>query len=375
MKKENKKNVKKIEKNKKEKVIEIKKTNVKKNRIKIFISSLTIEQIMMIGFGLIIIMLVIISIVSNIRPKIKNGDEILFKAGGKEITANEFYNDLSSKYGKDLLINMIDNTILNKLYKTTDEMKQSAEASITQYKSTYGNQFNDFLSYNGIASEEDFKTLLIKDAKVTKVVDKYIKNIIKEEEMKSYYEESIFGDIKASHILIKFTTTDKSTDDEVKADQARAIVKAKEVIEKLKGGAKFADLAKEYSEDTSNASNGGDLGYFNSGTMEAPFEQAALKLSVNEYTKEPVKTSYGYHIIVKTAQKEKPTYAKSKETIIEKLVTQYKSSDTKITYKALIDMRKNNKLKIYDSKLKKAYDKYINELLNTDTQTTTLSQS
>ncbi|HOZ53770.1 MAG TPA: peptidylprolyl isomerase [Bacilli bacterium] len=371
--KNNKKNAK-----KEKKVINVKvtKPREKKHIIKNFMSNLTLEQITMIGLGIIILLLVIIAIISNIKPTIKNGEQIVAKVSGNTITADELYNSLSSKYGRDLLIDTIDNIILNKLYKTTSEMEASAEATIEQYKSTYGDQFEAFLEYNGIyGGEDEFKIALIKNTKISTVVDEYIKDLITEPEMKAYYEESIYGDIKASHILIKFTTTDSSTDDEVKADQARALAKAKEIITELKGGADFATLAKKYSEDTSNASSGGDLGYFNTGTMEETFEQAALKLSVNSYTKTPVKTTYGYHIILKTGQKDKPTYAKSKETIIEKLVAQYKATDTKMTYKALINMRKTNKLKIYDPVLKKAYDTYMNELLNsTTTNSTTLAQ-
>ncbi len=356
--------------------VKIEKPKEKKHIINDFMSKLTLEQITMMGLGIIILLLVVIAIISNIKPSIKNGEEIVAKVSGGTITADDFYESLSSKYGRDLLIEIIDNTILNKLYKTTSEMEESAEATISQYKSTYGDQFEAFLEYNGIyGGEAEFKTALIKNTKISSVVDEYIEGIITEQEMKSYYEESIYGDIKASHILIKFTTTENSTDAEVKADQARALAKANDIITKLKAGANFANLAKEYSEDTSNASSGGDLGYFNTGTMEETFEQAALKLSVNAYTKTPVKTTYGYHIILKTGQKDKPTYAKSKATIKEKLIAQYKANDAKMTYKALINMRKENKLKIYDPALKKAYDKYMNELLNsTTTNSTTLAQ-
>ena len=363
-------------KNKKDVSVKIEKPKEKIYSNKNFISKLTLEQITMIGLGLIIILLVIIAIISSIKPTIKNGEEIVAKYKGGTITADGFYKSLSTKYGRDLLIDTIDNALLNKLYKTTDEMESSADATIKQYKSTYGDQFESFLEYNGIyGGEDELKTLLIKNTKLSSVVDDYIEGIITKEEMKAYYEESIIGDIKASHILIKFTTTDSSTDAEVKADQARALAKAKKIIKELKAGAKFSTLAKKYSEDTSNASSGGDLGYFNTGDMEESFEKAAIKLSVKSYTKTPVKTSYGYHIILKTGQKDKPSYEKSKQTIIEKLVAQYKANDDKMTYKALINMRKTNKLKIYDPVLKKAYDKYMNELLNsTTTASTTIAQ-
>lgn len=69
-----------------------------------------------------------------------------------------------------------------------------------------------------------------------------------------------------------------------------------EVLKKLKEGASFADLAKEYSTDTGSAESGGDLGWFPRGMMVAEFEEAAFTLPIGE-TSALVKTDYGYHII------------------------------------------------------------------------------
>lgn len=95
-------------------------------------------------------------------------------------------------------------------------------------------------------------------------------------------------EVKAAHILV--------------ADEA----KAKEVITKLEGGAKFADLAKEYSTDKSNAQNGGELGYFAQGDMVKEFADAAFALNKGEYTKTPVKTQFGYHVILQEDKRERP---------------------------------------------------------------------
>lgn len=59
------------------------------------------------------------------------------------------------------------------------------------------------------------------------------------------------------------------------ADEATA----KEVIEKIKGGAKFADVAKEYSTDTSSAEKGGELGWFSVGAMVDEFNDAHMHLN------------------------------------------------------------------------------------------------
>jgi peptidyl-prolyl cis-trans isomerase C len=85
--------------------------------------------------------------------------------------------------------------------------------------------------------------------------------------------------IKCSHILIK--------------KQSEAIV----ILERLKKGESFANLAKELSIDKGSAKRGGDLGSFGRGMMVKPFEEVAFKLKKGEISPEPVKTEFGYHII------------------------------------------------------------------------------
>lgn len=91
---------------------------------------------------------------------------------------------------------------------------------------------------------------------------------------------------------------------------AAAKKKAEEVLALVKAGkTSFEDLAKQYSEDTTTASQGGDLGFFAKGDMVKEFEDAVLKLKKGE-TSGIVQTVYGYHIIkliaITPATKDKP---------------------------------------------------------------------
>ena len=105
-------------------------------------------------------------------------------------------------------------------------------------------------------------------------------------------------EVKARHILVK-------TED-----------KAKKMIEKLKNGANFADLAKKESTGPS-AKSGGDLGFFVRGNMVPEFANAAFNLKKGEYTKAPVQTRFGWHVIKvedrRTAKA--PEFDKVKENI------------------------------------------------------------
>uniref|UniRef100_A0A8B9TUN0 Peptidyl-prolyl cis-trans isomerase n=2 Tax=Anas TaxID=8835 RepID=A0A8B9TUN0_ANAPL len=82
--------------------------------------------------------------------------------------------------------------------------------------------------------------------------------------------------------------------------------KAMEAMEKLKAGVRFSEVAAQYSED--KARQGGDLGWMSRGSMVGPFQEAAFALPVSSmdkpvYTDPPVKTKFGYHIIMVEGRK------------------------------------------------------------------------
>jgi len=85
--------------------------------------------------------------------------------------------------------------------------------------------------------------------------------------------------IKCSHILVKKHS------------------EALQVLERIKKGESFADLARKLSIDRGSGKRGGDLGLFGRGQMVKEFEDAAFKLKKGELTNEPVRTKFGYHII------------------------------------------------------------------------------
>jgi peptidyl-prolyl cis-trans isomerase NIMA-interacting 4 len=82
--------------------------------------------------------------------------------------------------------------------------------------------------------------------------------------------------------------------------------KCLEALEKIKSGMKFDEVARQYSED--KARNGGDLGWMTRGSMVVPFQDAAFALPISTlanpvYTDPPIKTNFGYHIIMVEGKK------------------------------------------------------------------------
>lgn len=299
-------------------------------------------------------------------PKLKNGDEAVVTMKDGDISVEELYSEMKEKYALDMLITKIDTAILNNVYKTDDEEKNYIDKQLetikyyyeTYYKSQY-KSFQEYLTQNGVESEDELKENIRLTYKRNKAIKDYVKSIITDKEIEKYYDEEIFGDISASHILIKPEYDDNASDEEKKEAEKKALKEAKEVIAKLKKGEDFAELAKEYSDDSSNSKSGGKLADFNHGQMVEAFEEAAKELKVGSYTTTPVKTEFGYHIILKTAQKDKPALKEVKDDIISDLTDEKLKDDSTLEVTALVELRKKHKVEIQDKDIKKLYEAYI----------------
>lgn len=316
-------------------------------------------------------------------PKLSNGKEavVSFEDTKISISADDLYNEIKEKYALSSLIDMIDNSILLKEYPKSDsDAKKYADEQLDSIKKYYVDDDGKYdeksllsalSQYYGISSLDEFKEMLKLTYYRNKAVDDYAKNSITDKQVQKYYDEEYVGDISCKHILIAPKTTDSMSDAEKKKAEEAALKTAKEVIKKLNDGAKFDDLAKEYSDDDSNKDKGGDLGYFNKGDMVTEFETAAYALKLNKYTTTPVKTKFGYHIILKTGEKEKEALDKVKDTIITTLADKAKEDDNTMQINALVELRKKYGMKIEDSSLSKQYSTYIsNQILQAQSNKT-----
>jgi len=314
--------------------------------------------------GGIILCLVLLTSGCGYEAKLSDGKEMVAELDGEKITADSLYEQMKEKHARDVLIDMIDGVILNKKYKIDDEINKAIDSQVEYFKMQTGEQFQAAIKhYFGANSEEELRKMLLLDQLRNKAVKDYVKTLITDNDINNHYNNETAGDIKASHILIKPDVTDTMTDSERSAKETEAFNLAKEIIVKLNNGEKFADLAKQYSNDKSNSDNGGDLGYFNKGKMDEAFEKAAYALTKDKYSTTPVKTIFGYHIILKTDEKVKPELKLVRNDIIDILVNNKLEENTTLQVTAMMEIRKSNKLKIYDTKLKKQYDDYMVELL------------
>ena len=301
--------------------------------------------------------------------KLSNGDDAVVSFDDdSKISINSLYDEMKDRYAVSILIDMIDEEILNKVYKdklsdASDYAKETVKSLKANYESNdeFLNAINSYYGYSTIEEFEDYLKLNhLRDL----ATEDYAKNQITDKQIESYYESDIVGDIEASQILITVDVKDDATEDEKTEAEDKAKKQAEDIIKKLNDGEDFSKLAKEYSKDDTTKDKGGALEKFNKGDYEETFTDAAYKLKVNEYTKEPVKTSNGYYIILKTKEYDKASLEDSKEKIIEDLSNELIENDKTISITALTELRKEKGMNIEDDKLKSQYNKYINTLYN-----------
>ena len=324
---------------------------MKKNKMVVCLSALLVISLITTGCGKEI--------------EVKNGSKVAVSVKGNKITATEYYQKIKESNITEL-IDMIDKDLLTKDYPETDEEKKDVDKQIEQIKNYYSEEetFNQIIKqYFGVDNEKELREVLGIDYKRNQAVKDYIKKNLKDSEIEKYYEENITGDIKASHILISVNVKKDASDEDKEKAEKEAKEKAEKIIKQLENGKKFADLAKKNSDDKASATNGGDLGYFSPDDMVKEFSDAVKALKVKDYTKEPVKTEYGYHIILKTDEKEKPKLKDVKNDIKEKITTNKLNDDSTLYYEALKGYREDKKLSWNDDVLKKAYNDYMNKLI------------
>ena len=307
--------------------------------------------------------------------KLKNGKQLVAKVDGYKVTADDLYKSMKKKYAVQTLINDIDHQLLDTAYKTDDAERDSINKQIEQIKKTYGDNEQIFLSvikqlYN-VDSEDELREIISLDYKRDLAIKDYVKkDVVTEDEVKDYYENKVIGDVKASHILIKPDSNDNDSEDVKEEKEKEALNKAKDIIKKLDDGEDFSKLAKKYSDDKATSKKGGDLGYFNKDdNLDDDFVAAAAGLEKGKYTTEPVKTKYGYEIILKVDEKDKKSQKDMEDEIRETLAKEKISSDSSRSayYRRLRDFRESKGLKFSDSSIKRLYDKYMDSLINEDT--------
>ena len=309
--------------------------------------------------GVIITIIVVIIIWPKRIATLKDGTQPILTVDNTTYTADDLYNDMKDTYSINILINSLDKMILDKKYKEDNEMNDSVKKTAEYYYSMYEQYQNitkeQFLENKGFKSEKEFLEYLKLDYRRNLYYDEYVKNLINEKDIEKYYKDEVFGDVNSKHILVSVSKDDTSENEKELSDEDAKKL-ANEIIDKLNKGTSWDDVINEYKDKITNE----DLGYraFNA-SLDTAYIKEMKNLKVNTYSKTPILSSYGYHIVYKIDQKDKPELKNVKEDIITILAEEKKNNDNNLYQKALINLRKEAKLEFKDTDLGEKYNKYI----------------
>lgn len=323
------------------------------------------DNLNVIGGAIIILLLAIniILIINGHKVKLSDGKEIIASIDGKDFVADDLFDELKEQYGSNNLLNMVDKYIISKEVKDDSDAKTKAKENLESIRSQYesaGYEWETVLTQYGYSNEDELLNELTTSIQKENVAKQYLKDNLTDAEINEYYENQVYGTYTVKHILIKPATTDSMTDEEKSAAEDAAKAKAQEVIDKLNNGEDFTSLVKEYSEDTGSVDNEGLVENFTKGDVDDAFFTETNNLKNGEYSKEPVKSSYGYHVILRVSSTDKKALKDIKDEVMEKIVENKLSDDSTLYTKTWVDIRKKYNFTINDTTLKNAYEKTIN---------------
>ena len=312
-------------------------------------------------------------------PTLSNGDEavVTFK-DGEMISVNDFYEEIKNSFGLNTLINMIDKYVFEAEFPDElDDANAYADAVIDQLLSNYGSE-DDLLAalqQAGFQSIDAYRNNYYIGYLQNIAIETYVKDNITEEELKEYYENSVYPDMTISHILITPDVTDDMSDEEQEEAEAEAQEIIESIIDELNQAKEngediesvFASLAEEYSEDDDTKEDGGNLGEINIGSLDGNYDElvaAANDLEDGEYSTELITTELGYHVILKTATGEKASYDDSVDSMKDAIAQDKLEEDQSLMVDAIRHYRELYELDIIDSEMDDQYGVYMNNLIN-----------
>ena len=312
-------------------------------------------------------------------PQLENGqDAVVSFKNGDMISVDDLYNELKDKYALSTLLNMIDKKVLEETFPDNiEKAKKSSESYIESLKENYNSE-EELLSaiqqYYGYITIEEYQNQIYLGYMQSFAMNEYAKEQVTDNDIEKYYKNEIDNDIEISHILITPEVTDEMNEDEIKKAETDAEKKAEDIISELKNYVKngkkvseaFSELAKKYSEDDATKDKGGSLGQVNKTTLGDTYTEIVEKaytLKDNNYYTKVIKTSLGYHIIMRNQTYEKKSLDELKDEIIEILANDITKEDNTLSINALQHYRKQMGVNIEDSTLATQYSNYITNSL------------
>ena len=310
------------------------------------------------------VMMCLLLITGCATSHLKNGDEsvVQFEEGG--ISAQELYEKLKKDNGLNALTTLIDTELLDRKYKEDEDEKSYIKQVVDGLKDQWKDEFDSKIkTYYGVSSEKELKEFVRLSYRKSKWNDEYALSLVNDTQISDYESNSLVGDMELRHILITSKASEDASTEEKEKAENEAYNKAKDIINRLNNGENFETLSKELNEDNAVKENGGYLGkdINDSSSYDENFLESAIKLEDGKNSATPVKSKFGYHIIYKISQGEKPSIDKVKNDVKKKIAQDLMKADTNFGTTAIKALRKEYGIKITDSDLKKDYEDIYGE--------------
>lgn len=219
--------------------------------------------------------------------------------------------------------------------KAIERMKQEGNVTDDQMKKEFVDQ--------GF-TEEGYRHFLTAQIRRARIVEAVIKPQVSmaEEKIQEYYQGHadtyLFPEMRVSQILIQVP------DEPTPKDWEQAKTKMKKVLQGLKKGATFEEMATRYSDDTGSARSGGDIGFFSKGEMIPMLEEVVFTMEAGEMSG-VIQSSQGLHLFKVTEKKEGsvPPLEEIKNKVMEDY---YRQEVTRLYTKWLEDLKARSNVEI-----------------------------
>lgn len=285
------------------------------------------------------------SVCNSRRANLENGENVIATIDGKEYTSNDYYNLLIESDNLTNLLRKIDLDILKDKY--SDSENEASEYATNTYNSMY----SDYLNNNPSSSESDFlkaysykdKDSLINYLKNDYYIYRYEKEYTKANydstKLQNFYGNSVYN----SKDLYIFVGTS--------LDDMKSVKKLLDSNENVKS------VMTKYASVTSKNLNY----YYNDGSFTDDQVSAINELKEKETSSILNYNNSGYILFYVDNISSKPSLDECKDTILDYLVGVELSQDQSLSYKATLNLQKENNIKFYDSVLEEKYNDLVNK--------------
>ena len=307
-------------------------------------------------------------------PRLNNGDEVVASVNGRKFTTNDLYDALKENLGTDALVDLIDTYIAGKEVTEFSEEDEAHVDEVVNYYKSYATSNNvdfdefltNYLALPGVTNEKEFHDYVLEDYRKVVAVRNFIADEASEDDIKKYYDDNYSDKITFRHILIEVKDGETSDKDALKAAKD-LIKKLNKVTDSKKLESEFSELAKDNSDDPGTYSNGGLLENQTKTQLDENFWKALSELKDGEYTKEPVKSAYGYHVILRLSSTPVEKYDDIKDQVKVAYAEDKLNNDEDSTLQVSKwdELRKKYKFTINDDFIKNKYEEVIKNALST----------